>query len=202
MSSFKQLFLTNLRGMYRNWRGVFFNLILPIGLYVFIGKVVGKGGSSFGGSYSEYLLPGIVAMTIMQTGVFSLAYWLVDLKARGVLKRLYVTPVSNIEMVGSLISSRMILMLIQVSALITIGLLWMNAHLLGSWVAIIILFVLGGATFLAVGFLISTVAETYEEAAPITTIVNLLFTFLGNIFFPTQGLPAGFKLAGQLFDCE
>jgi hypothetical protein len=42
--------------MYRNWRGLFFNLILPIGLYIFIGKVAGGKGPD-GSAYADYLLP-------------------------------------------------------------------------------------------------------------------------------------------------
>ncbi len=188
--SFYQLFLANLRMLYRNWRALFFNILMPVFLYVVISKIAGGSAGPQGAqAYSDYLLPGIIAMTIMQTGVFSLAYWLVDLKARGVIKRFMVTPLSTMEMVGSLIASRLVLMALQIVILTLIGKYFFHAHVNGSIVAIILLMILGGATFLGIGFLISTAAKTYEEASPITTVVNLIFTFLGNIFFPTTVMP-------------
>src|SRR5258708_203049 len=193
--SFYQLFLTNLRLTFRNWRGLFFNIALPVALYVAISKIAGKAPGLPGISYSDYLLPGIIAMTIMQTGIFGLAYWLVDLKSRGVIKRFLVTPLSNMELVGSLILSRLVLMAIQILILIAIGIFYFNVHIHGSIVAIIIIMLFDGATFLGLGFLVSSFANSYEEAAPLTTVLNLVFTILGNIFFPTNALP---KLFGQI----
>lgn len=194
--SFYHLFITNIRLLYRNWRGLFFNIFLPIVLYVAISKVAG-GASKGDNTYSNFLLPGIIAMTIMQTGVFGLAYYLVDLKSRGVLKRFFVTPLSTLELTGALILSRLVLMAVQIILLVSIGKLYFGTHINGSIVGIILLMVLGGATFLGLGFLISSLANTYDEAAPMTTILNLLFTFLGNIFFPSNVLPKTFKLIGD-----
>ncbi|MHB8871105.1 MAG: ABC transporter permease [Candidatus Doudnabacteria bacterium] len=192
--SFWQLFLTNFKMLYRNWRGLFFNIFLPVFLYLAISKISGNAPGSNKITYSEYLLPGIIAMTIMQTGIFSLAYWLVDLKARGVIKRLLVTPLSNFEMVGSLIASRLVLMAIQIGLIISIGIWYFKTSIPGSGLAILLLMIMGGAVFLGIGFAVSSFAKTFEEAAPITTILNLLFTFLGNIFFPTNNLPVVLKV--------
>ncbi|MBU6447379.1 ABC transporter permease [Patescibacteria group bacterium] len=194
--SFWQLFLTNLRMMYRNWRGLFFNIVLPVALYIAIGKISNAAPGFAGISYSQYLLPGIIAMTIMQTGIFNLAYWLVDIKSRGVIKRFLVTPLSSFQLVTSLILSRLVLMAVQVGLLIFIGTAYLHADFNGSIIAVAIMLALGGITFLTLGFLVSSFAKTYEEAAPITTILNLVFTILGNIFFPTKGLPAVFRIIG------
>lgn len=196
--SFIQLFNSNLKILYRNWRALFFNLFLPIGLYLGLGLLKIRTGSTQTGevNYAEYLLPGIIAMTIMQTGIFSLAYWLVDLRQRGVLKRFAVTPLSNTELISSLISTRLLLMLVQIILLSLIGVHFFGVRVQGSIVAIILLLVLGGSCFLTIGFLISTVANTYDEAAPITTVINLVFTFLGNIFFPTEVFPSALRAIG------
>jgi ABC-2 type transport system permease protein len=188
--TFYQLFVVNIKMLYRNWRGLFWNIVLPIGLYIGIASLpfTAPGMKDSPLRYSEYLLPGMIAMTILQTGIFSLAYWLVDLNQRGVVKRLMATPLSHKEFLGSLIASRLVLMVIQVVILILIGKYVFNTTVNGSVIAIIIMLLLGGSIFLSIGFLISTISKSYEEAAPITTIINLIFTFLGNIFYPTSGL--------------
>jgi len=183
--------------LYRNWRGLFFNVVLPVILYIGISTIAGVVKFNGINVYSAYLLPGMIAMTIMQTGVFNLAYWLVDLKARGVTKRLAATPLNSSELVGSLILSRLALMAIQILILTAVGRVFFHTHVYGNIIAIIILMVLGGGTFLGIGFLISSAAKSYEEASPITTLVNLLFTFLGNIFFPIAVLPATLQSIGE-----
>lgn len=187
-NSFKQLFFANLKILFRNWRGVFWNLLLPLAMYTALSllKIPAAGG---GISYSEYLLPGILAMTIMQTGIYSLSYWLIDLKKRGVIKRFLVTPLSNGELLSSLIATRILLMFIQVILISGIGLIFFHNHIRGSVVAIIVLLILGGSIFLSLGFLVSVLANSYEEAAPMTTALNIIFTFLGNLFFPTNAFP-------------
>jgi len=196
--SWLQLFLANLRMLYRNWRGLFWTIGFPLGIYVGLSLLRITGG--IGGlqiNYSQYLLPGMIALTVAQTGVFSLAYWLVDLKERGVIKRLQATPLSDFEMLSSLISTRLLVMLVQVVLLAVVGAYFFHVHFHGNVLAVIILSIFGGASFLSIGFLISTVSKTYDEASPITTVVNLVFTFLGNVFFPTSVLPKTLRVIGD-----
>lgn len=196
--SWIQLFLANLKMLYRNWRGLFWSVGLPLGLYVGLSLLkisTGIGGQKI--DYSSFLLPGMIALTIAQTGVFSLAYWLVDLKERGVLKRLQATPMSNFEMLSALISTRLVVMLLQVLLLTLVGKYAFHVHFAGNILEVILLSILGGTSFLSIGFLISTITHSYDEAAPITTAINLLFTFLGNVFFPTSILPKILRAIGN-----
>jgi ABC-2 type transport system permease protein len=187
--SFTALFNANLKILYRNWRALFFNLALPVAIYTFIGLLHIR---RFGGiriDYSTYLLPGIIAMTIMQTGIFTLAYWLIDMRERGVIKRFMVTPLSTWELIASLVCTRLLLMVVQVALLVFIGTHYFGAVARGNYMNIAVTCLLGGIVFLNVGFLISNFARNYEEASPITTAVNLTFTLLGNVFVPAEVFP-------------
>ncbi len=119
--SFWQLFLMNLKLLYRNRGGLFFTIVMPAIIYVALSVLpIGNvAGGKF--NYSNYVLPGIVAMTIMQGGIYGLAYWMVDMKAKGVIKRFLVTPISERELVVSLLSARVLIVIIQVIVLTAIG---------------------------------------------------------------------------------
>src|SRR6185369_4213025 len=93
MSSFYQLFLANIKIFYRNKQGFFWTIAMPAGIYIILSILPISKGVDQPLRYSNFVLPGIIAMTIMQTGIYGLAYWMVDLKARGVLKRFMATPV-------------------------------------------------------------------------------------------------------------
>ena len=96
MNSFYQLFLANLKMFYREKEGFYWTVLMPAAIYIAlsvipIGRIVNSAAN-----YSSFVLPGIIAMTIMQGGIYSLAYWMVDLKARGIIKRLLATPLKAV----------------------------------------------------------------------------------------------------------
>lgn len=199
-SSFNQLFLMNLRLVYRNRTGMFFTLVMPTAIYVAlsilpIGSAFGAGS---GVNYSQYVLPGIIAMTVMQGGIYGLAYWLIDLKSRGVIKRFLVTPLNQGELVVSVLTSRVIIAIIQALFLTIVGALFFRVTLNASMLLVFLFVAIGAAIFLLIGLLISMFADTYEAAAPITTAVGLPLTFLGNIFFPIESLPSVLRIVGKI----
>lgn len=196
--SFNQLFLMNLRLLVRNRTGIFFTLVMPAIIYVAL-SVLPIGGV-FGGNfnYSQYVLPGIIAMTVMQGGIYGLAYWMIDLKSRGVIKRFLATPLSQSEMVISVLASRILVAIGQAIFLTLIGLIFFDVHISISSLLIIPLVILGGGIFLLVGLLISSFADSYEAAAPLTTAIGLPLTFLGNIFFSTDSLPKVLKYVAEV----
>ena len=198
MESFKQLFFANLKIAYRNRSGIFWTILMPSFIYIAL-SVLPIGKSLNGaGKYSNYVLPGIIAMTIMQGGIYGLAYWMVDLKARGVIKRFLVTPIQSWQLVLSLISARLTIILIQSIVLTLLGIFAFGATFAGNFFSVILLILLGGGIFLLLGLLIANFSASYDTAAPITTAVGLPLTFLGNIFYPVDQLPTALKLFAKL----
>jgi ABC-2 type transport system permease protein len=198
MNSFWQLFKANFKMFYREKEGFYWTVLMPV--FTYIALSVLPIGQTLGNSikYSNYVLPGIIAMTIMQGGVYSLAYWMVDLKARGIIKRLLATPLKQQQLALSLVSARLVIVIIQVIILTLLGILAFKADFAGNILSVLILVLLGGAIFLLLGLLISTVAKSYDAAAPITSAVALPMTFLGNIFYPIEALPHGLQIFARL----
>lgn len=188
INAFTELLKVNLKLLYRDKAGFFWTLVMPIFIYVAL-SVLPIDRFTGQQNYSNFLLPGIIAMVIMQGGIYGLAYWFVDLKAKGVIKRLIVAPISKPMLVLSVLVSRLIVMLIQVIALTLVGMLFFHASFHGDPLVILLLVVLGGGVFLLTGLIIGTVANTYQAAAPLTAAIGLPLTFLGNIFYSTDILP-------------
>lgn len=197
-SSFYQLFLMNLRLLVRNRTGLFFTLVMPTLIYVALSVLPIGGAFGSGGNYSQYVLPGIIAMTIMQGGIYGLAYWMIDLKSRGVIKRFLVTPLKQSELIISVLASRILVAIGQAVFLTLVGVIFFHVTIALNVLVALLLIVLGAGIFLLVGLLISMFADTYEAAAPITTAVGLPLTFLGNIFFPTDSLPKVLRYVGEV----
>jgi ABC-2 type transport system permease protein len=199
MRSFYQLFLANLKMFYREKEGLYWTILLPAFVYIALSVLpIGKSFLAGNIKYSDYVLPGIISMTIMQGGVYSLAYWMVDLKSRGIIKRLLATPIKQWQLAVSLVCARLVIILAQVVVLTLLGILAFGAQFSGNILSTLIIVILGGAIFLLSGLLISTFAKTYDAAAPITSAIALPLTFLGNIFYPLQDLPKGLQVFARL----
>ena len=197
MNSFLELFKANLKIVYRDTSGIFWTILMPGFIYVALSVLpIGQGGSD-GLRYSDFVLPGILAMTIMQGGIYGLAYWMVDLKSRGVIKRFLATPLKQWQLVLAVVSSRIVVVFVQVIILTLIGIIFFHARFVGNYLTIILLTIMGGGIFLLLGLCISNFANSYQTAAPITSAIGLPLTFLGNIFFPIDGLPKYLKLFSE-----
>lgn len=198
MNSFCQLFKANFKMFYREKEGFYWTVLMPALIYVALAILpigVGLAGNL---KYSNYVLPGIIAMTIMQGGIYSLAYWMVDLKSRGIIKRLLATPLKQWQLALSLVLARLMIVFVQVIILTILGILAFGTHFAGNVFSTLILVIEGGAIFLLCGLLISTFAKSYDAAAPITSAIGLPLTFLGNIFYPITALPRGLQLFARL----
>ena len=100
--------------------------------------------------YIDFLVPGIVGMTVMQLGLFGVAFGFVQLKRTGALRRLFATPTSPSYFLSAQVTSRMVLGYVQVAILIGIG-IWFGLQMFGSWLVLAVIVGLALLIFLAHG---------------------------------------------------
>lgn len=140
-------------------------------------------------TYIDFLLPGIVAMSVMQMAVFSVAFVFADYKEKGILKRLIATPMKPRQFVTAQVITRLIVAVFQAIVLLVFGALVFGSHVYGAWWLIGLIVLLGGIVFLGLGFTISGLASTVDAVPAIANIVVFPMLFLSGIFFPTSSMP-------------
>lgn len=144
-------------------------------------------------SYTAFLVPGIVAMSIMQLGIFGVVFALLQFRQQGVLRRLRATPVNPAQFLFAQISTRLSISVLQTLVLLLAGIILFDVAVgnsdIASWVMVIALAVLGGILFVTMGLAISGFARTEEVAAPVTNLVSMPMMFLSGVFFPLDALP-------------
>jgi ABC-2 type transport system permease protein len=138
--------------------------------------------------YIDFLVPGILGLTIMQLGLFSVAFGFVQLKRTGTLRRLFATPTSPAYFLSAQVSSRLIITLAQTLILLGVG-LWFGVQLVGSIAVVLALALLGAIVFLAMGFGIAGWAKNENQAAPVANLISLPMMFLAGTFFPREAMP-------------
>lgn len=196
--SFIELLKANLKIVYRDTGGLFWTIALPVLIYCALSLLPIGRFFQLNFSYSQFVLPGIIAYVIMQGGIYGLGYWMVDMRAQGVIKRFLVTPLKQWELALAVVVSRLVVMLVQVVLLTVIGVVFFHAPFYWNIFSILLITVLGGGIFLMLGLLISTMAGSYQSAAPITAGIGLPLTFLGNMFFPIAALPVAIQWVSKV----
>lgn len=194
----KNLTTAFLKIFFRNPRAWFFVIFLPAMLFV-AGAFLGLESViqvNSGLRYHDYLLVGILAMALMQTGIYGMSYLMIDWRKSQILRRLFITPLSPFSFLFSLLLSRFLITVFQAAAIILLGVLVFGVELRGLMLLPLLAFA-GLGIFLNFGLIIASFSRDYEEAAPYTTAAGLSLIFLGDVFFPTKNLPAALSAAGS-----
>lgn len=137
----------------------------------------------------DFFLPGIIAMSIMQLGIFSVAFSFIAYKTTGALRRLQATPVHPVNFILGQSVARLIMTVVQILLLLALGILIFHAKLVGSFLAFMTMGTIGAIAFLGFGFAIAGWAKDENQAAPVAQLIQLPMLFLSGVFFPREGLP-------------
>ena len=137
----------------------------------------------------DFLVPGILAMALMQLGLFGTAAPLVQLRERQVLRRLGATPLPRSALLLSQLLHRLTIALAQVVIIVAVGRLVFGVEI-GDRIGLLACFcVLGALTFVSLGYLIAALSKTEESVFGITSVLNFPMMFLSGIFFPLEIMP-------------
>lgn len=138
----------------------------------------------------DYFLPGILAMSLMQLGLFATAPSLVQLREQQVLRRIGATPLPRTTLLGAQVLHRLTIGLTQTAIIVGVGAAVFRVHVVGNAFVLAGVVLLGASMFVAMGYFISGVAKTQESAVGISQMINFPMMFLSGIFFPVGFMPA------------
>ncbi|HLF26032.1 MAG TPA: ABC transporter permease [Anaerolineae bacterium] len=138
----------------------------------------------------DFLVPGILAMSLMQIGLFATAQPLVSMREQGVLRRLGATPLSRQVVLASQVAFRLTIGLVQTAIILSLGNLVFGVAIGDNLPLLIVIVILGMLLFVAIGFAIAGIAKSSESAAGISQLVNFPMMFLSGLFFPVSIMPA------------
>jgi ABC-2 type transport system permease protein len=143
-----------------------------------------------GARYIDFLIPGLLGMNLMNSGMWGVGFALVDMRQRKLLKRFVATPMRRSDFLLALTSSRLILMVIEVGLLLGFGILVFHMRVLGSWVAIILLGTIGAVCFGGLGLLTASRAQKIETVSGLINLVMMPMWIFSGVFFSYERFPA------------
>ncbi|MFT7653972.1 MAG: ABC-2 type transport system permease protein [Limisphaerales bacterium] len=147
--------------------------------------------------YIDFLLPGILAFTLMQISIAGSGFNIVEYRRKGILKRLFVTPIRPRDFIAAICIARLGWCLIQLTFLLLAALFILDVSFLGSFVELYLIIVLGTIIFLCIGFCVGSLAKTQQSVAAIGNVVIFPQVFMSGVFFPIQSMPEWLQPVAQ-----
>ncbi len=139
--------------------------------------------------YLDFLLPGLLAFTLMQLSIAGSGFNIVEYRRKGILKRLFVTPIRPRDFIASIVMARMAIVLIQLTVLILVAVLALNVTIVGNFVSFYFIVMLGTFIFLCLGFCLGSIAKTQQAVMAVGNIVIFPQIFLSGVFYPIESMP-------------
>jgi ABC-2 type transport system permease protein len=143
-----------------------------------------------GSRYIDFLIPGLLGMNLMNSGMWGIGFALVDMRQRKLLKRFVGTPMRRGDFLLALMSSRLVLMLIEIGLLLTLGVIAFHMRVLGSLFAIVLLGALGAIAFGGLGLLTASRAQKIESVSGLMNLVMMPMWIFSGVFFSYERFPA------------
>jgi len=139
--------------------------------------------------YIDFLVPGLLALTIMQISIAGSGYNIVEFRRKGILKRLFVTPIRSSQFIGGLVLSRLVITVIQVSFLLAVAVVLLDVPVEGNVLELLGLIILGSSIFLSLGFFMGSLAKTQQAIMLLGNLITLPQIFLSGVFFSIDAMP-------------
>lgn len=143
-----------------------------------------------GSRYIDFLIPGLLGMNLMNSGMWGIGFALVDMRQRKLLKRFVGTPMRRGDFLLALMSSRLVLMIIEIALLLALGVFVFHMRVLGSLLAIVLLASVGALCFGGVGLVTASRAQKIESVSGLMNLVMMPMWIFSGVFFSYERFPA------------
>jgi ABC-2 type transport system permease protein len=170
---------------WRNPSAAFFNFALPL-LFLLAGGIILNGKQHD----LNLLVPAIAGMSVMSTTFTALAYNIVFLRERGVLKRIRGTPLPTISYFGGVAANAVTNTVLQIAIITLAGKLFFGIGWPLHWIELVVFVLAGVVCFAALGVAFAHVIPNFESTAAYVNAIFLPVVFVSFYVFDSKSAPA------------
>ena len=146
-----------------------------------------------GTRYVDFLVPGLLGMNLMGTGMWGIAFSLVVARNGNLLKRLIAAPARRSHLLGAQLTSRLIFLIPEAGALLLFSRFVLGVPMRGSVLLLAGVALLGALAFSGLGLLAAARPRTIEGVSGVMNLVMVPMWVFSGIFFSTERFPAALQ---------
>ena len=145
--------------------------------------------STPGSRYIDWLIPGLLGMNIMGTGMWGVGFSIVVARSRKLLKRMVATPMRRSHYLASLVLARLAFLGLEMFALLGFAWLAFGVTVEGNLFNVVVVAVIGALAFGGIGLLTASRARTIEGVSGIMNVVMVPMWVASGVFFASSNFP-------------
>ena len=142
-----------------------------------------------GSRYVDFLVPGLIGMNIMSSGMWGIAWVIVETRQKKLLRRLVATPMRRGQFLFSFVLLRMLFLVLELPVLLGFAALAFQVTVHGSLVLLVALALLGALAFSGLGLLVAARAQNSQTASGLINLVMMPMFILSGVFFSAANFP-------------
>lgn len=142
-----------------------------------------------GSRYVDFLVPGLLALSVMTTSLFGIAMTIVSNRRENLLKRYVATPMPPSDYIFSHIIGRFIILAVEFVTIMAAGWLIFDFHVEGSYLAFIVISALGAAAFTALALLCAARSKSLPFISGLTNLISIPMVMVSGVFFSKNNYP-------------
>jgi ABC-2 type transport system permease protein len=146
-----------------------------------------------GSRYIDFLMPGLLGMNLMSTGMWGVGFTVVNARMKKLLKRLVATPMRKSHYLLAQFLSRLVFLFLEVTFLVAFGWIVFGVRVNGSMWTLALLCLVGGFSFSGIGILIASRARTIEAVSGMMNLVMMPMWLCSGVFFSYERFPEAVK---------
>ncbi|HMK46997.1 MAG TPA: ABC transporter permease, partial [Methanocella sp.] len=148
-------------------------------------------------SYLQFLLPGIIGLSIMSSSLMSTVGLSAGNRSKGIFRKLATTPISSLEWNAAKILYQVIIMVIIVALCLLVGWLVFGIHPeFNLWTPAFV--IAGAVAFAGLGMIIASFVKDEEMAGNAASIVSFPMMFLSGSLFPVDQMPWFLQIVAKI----
>ncbi|HVH10918.1 MAG TPA: ABC transporter permease [Gemmatimonadales bacterium] len=152
-------------------------------------RVADQPGTEPGSRYIDFLIPGLLGMNLMGSGLWGVGFAVVQARTKKLLKRFMATPMRRSHYLLAFVLSRLVFLFVEVAALV--GFAWwiFDVGVRGSIGALAAITIFGALAFSGIGMLVASRARTIEAVSGLMNLVMLPMWIMSGTFFSYARFP-------------
>ncbi|HYO77367.1 MAG TPA: ABC transporter permease [Thermoanaerobaculia bacterium] len=142
-----------------------------------------------GSRYIDFLVPGLIGMNLMSTGMWSIGFAVVNARLKKLLKRMLATPLRKSHYLMAQFLSRLVFLVLEVAVVVIFARLVFDVAIRGSFALFALVCLVGGSAFSCIGLLMASRAKTLEAISGLMNVVMMPMWICSGVFFSYERFP-------------
>jgi ABC transporter DrrB family efflux protein len=142
-----------------------------------------------GSRYIDFLIPGLVGLNVMSSGMWGIGYVIVETRQKKLLKRMVATPMRRSEFLLSFVLLRLLFLLLELPVLLGFGWLVFSVPVRGSLLLLLGVALAGAFAFAGLGLLVACRAQNVQTVGGLINLVMMPMFLLSGVFFSASHFP-------------